>query len=191
MLVRVAPYKPALRSWPTRLMLTRASLPRRERLGTVGRALLQASSLASDELIGGLPLDFFILERLRAVPVRLICADIWRVWARYREGPCRSRGVTVEPIGNKKNKKERKEKKWKERKEKKKEIKKKALDTFVSLSSSHWCHAPGPIPIWAGPSTSNRRRTDRVSPIRPRLITRTNSNKKCTSGNIQKRLTRG
>nr|CAD1832998.1 unnamed protein product [Ananas comosus var. bracteatus] len=50
---------------------------------------------------------------------------------------------------------------------------------------------PGPIPIWAGPSTSNRRRTDRVSPIRPRLITCTNSNKKCTSGNIQKRLTRG
>nr|CAD1821742.1 unnamed protein product [Ananas comosus var. bracteatus] len=25
---------------------------------------------------------------------RLICVDIWRVWARYREGLCRSRGVT-------------------------------------------------------------------------------------------------
>nr|CAD1821751.1 unnamed protein product [Ananas comosus var. bracteatus] len=105
MLVRVAPYKPALRSWPTRLMLARAfsrplfyvffqSLPRQERLGTAGRALLRASSSASDELICGLPLEVFILERLRAVPVRLICADIWRVWARHREGLCRSRGVT-------------------------------------------------------------------------------------------------
>nr|CAD1824693.1 unnamed protein product [Ananas comosus var. bracteatus] len=53
------------------------------------------------------------------------------------------------------------------------------------------CYALRPIPIWPDPSTSNRRRTDRVSPIRPRLITCTNSNKKCTSGNIHKRLTRG
>nr|CAD1820569.1 unnamed protein product [Ananas comosus var. bracteatus] len=73
------------------------SLPRRERLGTVGRALLRASSSASDELIGGLPLDVFILERLRAVPVRLICVDIWRIWARYWKGLCRSRGVTPSP----------------------------------------------------------------------------------------------
>nr|CAD1823267.1 unnamed protein product [Ananas comosus var. bracteatus] len=53
-----------------------------------GRASLRASSSASDELIGGLPLDVFILER------RFICADIWRVWVRHREGLCRSRGVT-------------------------------------------------------------------------------------------------
>nr|CAD1827301.1 unnamed protein product [Ananas comosus var. bracteatus] len=92
MLVRVAPYKPALQSWPTRLMLARASLPRQERLGTVGRALLRASSSASDELIGGLPLDVFILER------RLICADIWRVWARHRR-TLRFRGVTCGEIG--------------------------------------------------------------------------------------------
>nr|CAD1831716.1 unnamed protein product [Ananas comosus var. bracteatus] len=70
-------------------------LPRRERLGTEGRAWLRASSSESDELIGGLPLDVFILERLRAVPVRIICVDVWRVWVRYREGLCRSRGVTL------------------------------------------------------------------------------------------------
>nr|CAD1821838.1 unnamed protein product [Ananas comosus var. bracteatus] len=54
------------------------------------------------------------------------------------------------------------------------------------------CHAPGPMPIWPDPSTSNKRRTDRVSPIRPRLITCTFSSiEKSTSGNIHKRLTRG
>nr|CAD1818587.1 unnamed protein product [Ananas comosus var. bracteatus] len=52
-------------SWEHR----RRSLPRRERLGTEGRGLLRASSSVSDELIGVLPLDVFILERLRAVPV--------------------------------------------------------------------------------------------------------------------------
>nr|CAD1842392.1 unnamed protein product [Ananas comosus var. bracteatus] len=40
--------------------------------------------------------------------------------------------------------------------------------------------------------TSNRRRTDRVFPIRPRLITCIFSSiEKSTSGNIHKRLTRG
>nr|CAD1837594.1 unnamed protein product [Ananas comosus var. bracteatus] len=51
---------------------------------------------------------------------------------------------------------------------------------------------PGADTNLAGPSTSNRRRTDRVSPIRPRLITCTISRElKCTSGNMHKRLTRG
>nr|CAD1842397.1 unnamed protein product [Ananas comosus var. bracteatus] len=56
-------------SQPAAAALPAVSLPRRERLGTVGRALLRASSSASDELIGGLPLDVCILERMRAVPV--------------------------------------------------------------------------------------------------------------------------
>nr|CAD1825777.1 unnamed protein product [Ananas comosus var. bracteatus] len=51
---------------------------------------------------------------------------------------------------------------------------------------------PGTDANLADPSTSNRRRTDRVSPIRPRLITCTFSSiEKSTSGNIHKRLTRG
>nr|CAD1829903.1 unnamed protein product [Ananas comosus var. bracteatus] len=45
----------------------------------------------------------------------------------------------------KKNKKEMKEKKEKNKKEKKKEIKRKALDTFISLSSSLWCSTRGKL----------------------------------------------
>nr|CAD1824871.1 unnamed protein product [Ananas comosus var. bracteatus] len=52
---------------------------------------LGLAGLPRDHSIGGLPLVLSFCER------RLICVDIWRVWARYREGPHRSRGVTLFP----------------------------------------------------------------------------------------------